>query len=615
MNYWQPFKKRGVVTGWRFIAQRSRAVDVLILRPTADILTFQIIARKTVTFTSEDVGNEVEHVLQYSEQVYYLPGDMYGIWNGDGNDYVLLQTHTMFLNNVMYLRTETNEVLGSEDTHVTFTQRVQRYISFEPVVLGDHDPQLVFKLHVEQDYKLQSNSIETITNLNRIACISRCIQNELCKSINYNNGQMSCDLNNIAKDSDPSNYVSEIGQTYLEMEPKTMRSFSKCNVVDCGIGKMCEPSDNKEGYICRCISTGYVSDYCPVEECTGALGMQSGGILNDQISASSLYNCAACYAYCGRLHKNEGDVNSASACVSAWVTYPGANEWLKVDLLVEHNITGVVTQGRDITYDDQWVTHYTISYFEVDQVGETYITDGNGKIKVFDGNFHRDDPRAHYFSQTVRATAIKFHAREWKNYISMRVEILGCRFGHQWARVFKGISRNGLSIYDAWVSGTGASSYHAHRFLISNTHYRNVAIMNNWSSLSITKVRLTLYSEFNKELLSILFNGVGTTKDTWFARENVEYSPWSDLTTQSVNYFSIDGQSSNERRFFINSYYGGCAGDIGWLIVDEGTGCIEWQGYDSSPVILYSRATTRQNWYTGNIGVARAMTIDVKLGN
>ncbi|XP_033113141.1 coagulation factor V-like [Anneissia japonica] len=337
--------------------------------------------------------------------------------------------------------------------------------------------------------------------------------------------------------------------------------------------------------------------------------MKSGRILNDQITASSVFNCPYCFAYCARLDQAEG----YNGCYSGWISETFTKEWLKIDLLVEHNITGVVTQGRQKNGESQWVLLYSISYFKVNHIGETYITDSNNLIKIFDGNWDIKTERYHFIQPNIKATGIKFNIKGWNEHISLRVEILGCRTENNWVRAFKGISMNGLSIYNAWNSGTGSSNKYADKFLISNTHYRNNVVLNNWASLDVIKVKLTLYSAFNEELISILFNGVGTSTESWFTKANVESSPWDDMATASSNIFSIIGDERG-RRFLMSSYYAGCGGDTGWFRVDETTSCREWEGYSTNPLIIYSRTNSKENWTTGNTGVARAMTIDVKLG-
>ena len=76
--------------------------------------------------------------------------------------------------------------------------------------------------------------------------------------------------------------------------------------------------------------------------------MESGDITNDQISATSHYSDL--YATKGRLHQ-----------LGCWeASHVRDVEWIQVDLIDLHTITGLITQGRGTkTY---WVKTYLVSY-------------------------------------------------------------------------------------------------------------------------------------------------------------------------------------------------------------------------------------------------------------
>jgi len=79
-------------------------------------------------------------------------------------------------------------------------------------------------------------------------------------------------------------------------------------------------------------------------------------------------------------------------------------------------------------------------------------------------------------------------------------------------------------------------------------------------------------------------------EDAWFAAAYLGANSWSDLTPSSTfNYFSIAGHSEINRNWFINSYYGGCNVDSGWLcVVGRETGC-DWEERESgTPDVMYA---------------------------
>ena len=47
--------------------------------------------------------------------------------------------------------------------------------------------------------------------------------------------------------------------------------------------------------------------------------------------------------------------------------------------------------------------------------------------------------------------------------------------------------------------------------------------------------------EGGEEVAFILFNGRDSTMDSWFSKDRVLDSTWTDIKTETSNYFSIEG--------------------------------------------------------------------------
>ena len=97
-------------------------------------------------------------------------------------------------------------------------------------------------------------------------------------------------------------------------------------------------------------------------------------------------------------------------------------------------------------------------------------------------------------------------------------------------------------------------------------------------------------------MLRMSFDGHLSNKNSWFTKERLAFSPYTDLKTSTPNYFGIHAWGT--RQWFINRNYGGCGADAGWLVfLSPGTGC----GWDPSYKfqIKYSRVNTAQKWSTG----------------
>ncbi|XP_022111711.1 uncharacterized protein LOC110990945 [Acanthaster planci] len=161
--------------------------------------------------------------------------------------------------------------------------------------------------------------------------------------------------------------------------------------------------------------------------------------------------------------------------------------------------------------------------------------------------------------------------------------------------------------WDASVMGVGGS-------------YRNDSLHRAWRStdLNVRRVKLSL-CDFIGCRAEVLFNGTGSDILNWFTKDRLISSPWEDLKSTGVNFFSIEGDTVLDRRFFINDIYGGCPNDVGWLAVVESKtqAACEWERYSAYPVIVYSAAAGKVRWQdlltTGANTVGRAdyLTIHV----
>jgi len=81
--------------------------------------------------------------------------------------------------------------------------------------------------------------------------------------------------------------------------------------------------------------------------------MESGAILDSQISASSVYQSTHAAQH-ARLN-----FKAAGLATGSWsARLNDKNQWLQVDLLQTTEVTCVATQGRDIVR--QWVTKYKL---------------------------------------------------------------------------------------------------------------------------------------------------------------------------------------------------------------------------------------------------------------
>ncbi|XP_025088789.1 uncharacterized protein LOC112560895 [Pomacea canaliculata] len=88
--------------------------------------------------------------------------------------------------------------------------------------------------------------------------------------------------------------------------------------------------------------------------------------------------------------------------------------------------------------------------------------------------------------------------------------------------------------------------------------------LDTWPSSIIDQVRLSLYTN-GAEVVKLVFNGTGSTRDNWFDRSRLLSSPWADLTSTSSAVFSLRG--SNFSTFDIGTFSPNTCSYPGWLMV------------------------------------------------
>ncbi|XP_078658315.1 uncharacterized protein LOC144903774 [Branchiostoma floridae x Branchiostoma belcheri] len=149
---------------------------------------------------------------------------------------------------------------------------------------------------------------------------------------------------------------------------------------------------------------------CDYSYCSTAMGVQSGAVTDDQMSASSFK--AGYQPWRARLNGTR-----------AWQMDPeDRGQWLQIDLLRDVLVTGVQTQGLK----GGNVESYRLMY---SGDGTTFVTYKNstGQDMIFDGHTDGDTVMTHELSRPVVARYLRFNPHTWKaRYPRMRVEVLGC---------------------------------------------------------------------------------------------------------------------------------------------------------------------------------------------
>uniref|UniRef100_A0A8D0L4D1 Neuropilin n=1 Tax=Sphenodon punctatus TaxID=8508 RepID=A0A8D0L4D1_SPHPU len=152
-------------------------------------------------------------------------------------------------------------------------------------------------------------------------------------------------------------------------------------------------------------------------QCMEPLGMESGEIHSDQITASSQYST-----------NWSSERSRLNYLENGWTPGEDSNkEWIQVDLGLLRFVSGIGTQGAisKETKKKYFVQAYRV---EVSSNGEDWISlkDGN-KPLVFQGNVNPSDVVYRAFPKSVLARFVRIRPASWENGISLRFEVYGCK--------------------------------------------------------------------------------------------------------------------------------------------------------------------------------------------
>ncbi|XP_031548818.1 uncharacterized protein LOC116286409 [Actinia tenebrosa] len=153
-----------------------------------------------------------------------------------------------------------------------------------------------------------------------------------------------------------------------------------------------------------------------VSHCPKPLGMTSGKIANESLSASS-YLGPDFFPWFARLDtKNAG----GGWCAAS----NNISELIQVDLKDQHKLTKIILQGRGVEHvsESAWVNKFSLEY-SMDGMKWTKHTE-NG-TQEFEGNTN-SDKREIAFTQPIMARFARILTLEWHNWTCLRFEFEGC---------------------------------------------------------------------------------------------------------------------------------------------------------------------------------------------
>ncbi|XP_070693742.1 discoidin, CUB and LCCL domain-containing protein 2 [Pempheris klunzingeri] len=159
--------------------------------------------------------------------------------------------------------------------------------------------------------------------------------------------------------------------------------------------------------------------------CYGTLGLESGGVADIQLSASSVW-----------------EWNNIIGQHSVWAP-PGARlkkaglpwapsqndqqQWLQVDLKREKRITGITTTGSTLREYQYYVSAYRVLYSSDGQQWHIYREANSTQGKIFQGNINYLHEVRNNFIPPIEARFVRINPTLWHQRISLKLELLGCQ--------------------------------------------------------------------------------------------------------------------------------------------------------------------------------------------
>ncbi|XP_074164404.1 coagulation factor V isoform X2 [Sminthopsis crassicaudata] len=161
---------------------------------------------------------------------------------------------------------------------------------------------------------------------------------------------------------------------------------------------------------------------CQVQGCSTPLGMESGKIQNNQITASSTRK-----SWLGGYWSPFYARLNAQGRVNAWQAKSNNNkQWLQIDLLKTKKITAITTQGAKSFSNEMYVMTYAIFYSDHGTDWKPYKDKSSMREKIFVGNVNPKGQVKNFFNPPIFSRFIRLIPKSWNQSITLRLELFGC---------------------------------------------------------------------------------------------------------------------------------------------------------------------------------------------
>lgn len=384
-------------------------------------------------------------------------------------------------------------------------------------------------------------------------CRSECLSRNVCKSYNFHRRLSFCGLNLNDANSPFVELRNEQGYVFSQKMDWQVRTISPRCSV-CPNGTVCDIS-------------GLIQDMCKIREClddpphiSGTKHVGNIGEVGSKVS----YDCIESHHY----------INGSriSICNKNGI-------WTKPDLLCVHRNcfesslrpnTSIVMVGKQTVY---YTTHCPKPLVVRGDPVTCTVTTGKH-------NFNTsccDQP----------------DTDNWKKILRMR-------------------TNGNVSPYRFWKD----ESIQSGEYNFQECQFREIDVIKNWTRLAVKEVKLEVF-ENNTLAELVIFDGVDSTSESWFGKEKVVNTSWTDLKNSDVTLeFKPGPRYANPIKYskvwfvIAHNITIDCSTNIGWFYIEKTNVCFSANTTDK-PFIFYAPHHTMAT-RTSDFRMADKIEISVK---
>ncbi|XP_056145520.1 discoidin, CUB and LCCL domain-containing protein 2 [Lampris incognitus] len=159
--------------------------------------------------------------------------------------------------------------------------------------------------------------------------------------------------------------------------------------------------------------------------CYGTLGLESGGVSDAQLSASSVWEWSNTVGQHSLWAPSGARLKRAEL---PWVAAQSdQQQWLQVDLKREKRITGIATTGSTLRDYQFYVSAYRVLYSNDGRYWHTYREVDSTQDKIFQGNTNYLHEVRNNFIPSIKARFMRINPTQWHQRIALKLELLGCQ--------------------------------------------------------------------------------------------------------------------------------------------------------------------------------------------